>query len=452
MRIMIAGTGSGSGKTTVACALLAAIKRQGKQVVSFKCGPDYIDTTFHRKATEVDSINLDSYLMGEAGVLESLSFHSKGCEIAVVEGVMGLYDGIGKGSENSSNDLSLLTNTPVVLVVDTKGKGLSICAEIQGFLDFERNNIVSVILNRTKKAIYPFYKEMIETRTGIKILGFLPDLPEATFESRHLGLVTADGISDAQNKIARLGDAATESIDFDALYGVAAEAGPIDSSRNTPSIRKPTSHACRIYVAYDEAFCFYYPDNHRILEDCGAELKFLSPLRSPEVPNDADGLLVWGGYPELHAARLAGNESFKRSVRNLHARGMPIYAECGGFMYMQERLTDREGNEHPMLGIVEGTVSMTTRLRKFGYVELTARKDNMLCNKGEKIKAHSFHYSQSSHEGDAFTATRAGKVETYPCITATETLFTGYPHLHFTGNGRFAANFVNACMKYRESK
>ncbi len=447
-RILIGGTGSGCGKTMVTCAVLAALKHSHKNVVSFKSGPDYIDPMFHRQATEVDSFNLDPYLMGDDGVMESLCCHSNGRDIAVIEGAMGLYDGIGKGSRSSGNHVAQITGTPTVLIVDPKGMALSVCAEIQGFLALEKNNIVAVILNKTKPAMYPYYKEMIERRTDVKVIGYLPDMPEAHIESRHLGLVIVYEIPDIRQKITILGENALKSIELETLFAMAARAIPPSfptvihrSEQRNPDVR--------IYVAHDEAFCFHYEDNHRILRESGAELHFFSPIHDTGIPDDADGLIFWGGYPELHAAALAGNESLKRNIREKHDRGLPIYAECGGFMYMLERLVDQRGEKHTMLGIVDGEAFMTDRLQQFGYVGLESRNDNILCNKGDKIRAHSFHYSSATNAGNDFTALKASGSGSFSCIHATEKLFAGYPHLHFGGNRRLAENFVDACSHFK---
>ena len=446
---MIAGTGSGCGKTSVTCALLAALKRLNKNVVSFKCGPDYIDPLFHRKATEVDSFNLDPYLMGDEGVVESLHYHSTGRDIAVIEGAMGLYDGIGNGGEASCNHVAKTTHTPTVLVVDVTGKSLSVCAEIEGYLNFEKSNIVAVILNRVKPSLYSHYEQMIENRTGVKVVGFLPYLPEAKIETRHLGLVAADEIPDIRHKIFVLGECALKTFDFETIF----------ESMATDDYRLPigtirTDHKktiARIYVAHDEAFCFHYEDNHRILRESGADVRFFSPLHDTRLPDDADGLIFWGGYPELHAASLAGNETLRHDIRRKHERGLPIHAECGGFLYMLKHFADARNDKHPMLGIIDGEAFLTDRLRQFGYVELLSHKDNILCDKGDKIRAHSFHYSAATNEGVDFTATKANGTGSFPCIFATKKLFAGYPHIHFGGQRHLAANFVAACFHFKQA-
>lgn len=449
-RILIAGTRSGSGKTTATCAVLAALKRLNKNVVSFKCGPDYIDPRFHRKVTAVDSFNLDPYLMSEDGVWESLGFHGKARDVAVIEGAMGLYDGIGKESHSSSNHIAQITDTPTILVVNTRGTALSVCAEIQGFLTFEKNSIVGVILNQTKPTLYPYYKEMIESRAGVTVLGFLPAMPEAIIPSRHLGLIMADEIHDIRQKMTTLGEAALKSIDFELLFELAAGAAPPKISKR---IYRPEqcNPPVRIYVASDEAFCFHYEDNHRILRESGATLRFFSPLRNTDIPDDADGLILGGGYPELHAAELAANTALQQSIREKHDRGLPIHAECGGFMYMLEHLIDKQGKKHSMLGILGGEAFMTDRLQEFGYIELESHTNNILCGKGEKIRAHSFHYSSATNEGSDFTAIKASGSGSFPCVHATEKLFAGYPHLHFGGHRQLAVNFVKSCLHFKNT-
>jgi cobyrinic acid a,c-diamide synthase len=449
---MIAGTGSGCGKTMITCAVLSVLKQQNKKVVSFKCGPDYIDPMFHTKATQTETYNLDSVLMGEDGVRYSLRSHTRTCDIAVIEGVMGLYDGIGDKGNASTNYLSQITETPVVLIVNAKGKSLSLCAEIKGFLEFAKNNIAAIILNRITSASYPFYKEMIENNVGIRVIGFMPEIPEAYIESRHLGLTTANEISDIQNKITLLAENARKSINFETLCELAATAKEIHGTEftfETNSSFPKHDYSVNLYAACDEAFCFHYEENHQLLERLGAKLHFFSPLHDRELPENADGLIFWGGYPELYAADLEKNTTLKECIRYRYKHGLPIYAECGGFMYLQECLTDIHGSQYSMLGIIPGNAEMTNRLQDFGYVKLTANHDNMLCSQNETINAHSFHYSKSSYNGKDFTATKISNGKSYPCIAATQNIFAGYPHIHFLGNRKFAEGLIKTCFHYR---
>lgn len=447
-RIMIAGTESGAGKTTVVCAILSALKKMNKDIISFKCGPDYIDPMFHKKITGIDSRNLDLFLMGEEGVKYSLINHSRDKDIAVIEGVMGLYDGIGKSSSASSNNLALVTKTPTILVVNGKGKSVSICAQIKGYLDFEENNIEGIILNNISKGMFSFYKEMIESKLGIDVIGFLPNIEEAKIGSRHLGLITADEIRDLEKKVDVLGKSALENIDMGWIMNKAKMAADLYSNFSYPDGNKLCAN---IYVSRDNAFCFYYEDNHDILKSYGANIKFFSPLWDREIPDDADGLILWGGYPENYASQLSLNKSMLRSIKEKICKGMPVYAECGGFMYLQEKIRDHQGEVFHMVGALDGESQMTTRLQNFGYVELMAKDDNMLCGYGEKIRAHSFHHSKSTMEGKSFIARKQSRINEYSCIVANDNIFAGYPHIHFFSNMSFLKNFIRKCEKYRET-
>jgi len=497
-RFMIAGTGSGCGKTTIICALLAALASMGKSVVSFKCGPDYIDPMFHKKATGVESRNLDLYLMGESGVKYGLAHHSASKEISVLEGVMGIYDGLGDDSFASSNHVSVLTETPVVLVVNVKGLALSVCAVIKGFLEFEKNNIRAVILNNASEGMFPLYKKMIEERLDIPVIGYLPHIPEAQIESRHLGLVTADEIADIKEKINRLKKQALLCVDIEKLLEIAhvppheyiqdslptikeksingnsnvsqnrhpgLDPGSPHPSKNhpqgmglrvKPAMTKIESELhekkpVKLFVAKDKAFCFWYEDNHDLLKAMGAEIHFFSPMDGQELPDDADGLLLWGGYPELHGEALENNRAMRHSLKTAISNGLPVYAECGGFIYLQQNLTDLQGNTHEMLGVLPGDVKMTSKLHNFGYYEIEAQRDNMLCETGGKINAHFFRRSVSDREGDCFKAIKQNG-RAFPCIVSEGNVFAGYQHLHFWGNPSFAMNFISACAAYKKIK
>jgi len=446
-RFMIAGTGSGCGKTTITCALLAALASSGKSVVSFKCGPDYIDPMFHKKATGIESRNLDLYLMGESGVRYGLARHSVNKEISVLEGVMGIYDGLGDDSFASSNHVSVLTDTPVVLVVNVKGLALSVCAVIKGFLEFEENNIRAVILNNASEAMFPIYKKMIEDRLGIPVIGYLPYIPEAQIESRHLGLVTADEIADVKEKISRLKEQALSCIDIERLLEI-SHAPDLECAQDFLPLTQE-KQPVKLFVAKDKAFCFWYEDNHDLLKELGAEIHFFSPLDGQELPHDADGLLLWGGYPELHGTALENNRSMRYSLKSAIGNGLPVYAECGGFVYLQRYLTDLQGKTHEMLGVLPGNVKMTSRLHNFGYYKIEAQRDNMLCEAGSKINAHFFRRSISDHEGDCFKAVKQNG-RSFPCVVSEGNIFAGYQHLHFWGNPAFASNFINACAAYKK--
>ena len=454
-RIMIAGTGSGCGKTTITCALLAALVSMGKDIISFKCGPDYIDPMFHKKVTGVESRNLDVFLMGEKIVKYSVACHAANRDIALIEGVMGIYDGLGSGSFASSNHVSVLTNTPAILIVNAKGAALSVCAMIKGFLEFDKNNIRGIILNNVPEAMFNYYQQMIKDRFKVNVIGFMPHIPEAQIESRHLGLITADEITDIKDKIRTLASNALKYIDIAKLLDIAGQE-PLDGSivadhgrfllKSDASIK--SSDSVKIYVACDEAFLFWYEDNHDLLKALGADIKFFSPVYDKELPEDADGLVLWGGYPELYSGLIQKNKTMKKSLNFAIDSGLPVYAEGGGFMFLHERLTDLRDVTYEMMGVLPGEVKMTDKLQNFGYYELKAQKDNLLCKAGDKINAHFFRRSISNNEGNCFKAVKQNG-KTFPCIISHKNIFAGYQHLHFWGNPSFAENFVKACIKYK---
>ncbi len=447
-RLMIAGTQSGCGKTTVTCALLSALKAKGEQIAAFKCGPDYIDPMFHTRVVGVPSRNLDLFLCGERMVKALLAKNGKGISLALMEGVMGFYDGLsGDTSAASSHHLSEATETPVILVASAKGKSLSLAAELKGFANFRPNRIAGVILNGATPMSYPMYKRIIEEQAGLKALGYLPSIPEAAFESRHLGLVTAGEVASLQQKVQLLGEKAAKTID---LAGILELAGTAPALCYEPVEVSPVG-SCRIGMALDHAFCFYYRDNLELLEELGAAIVSFSPLNDDALPENLDGLIFGGGYPELHGAKLAANESFLQSLRAAAGTGIPIYGECGGFLYLQQSISPAEGRRYPMAGLLPGEGRMTGKLTRFGYLTLKAQVDNLLCGKGETIRAHEFHYSDSSHNGGVFLGEKpSGK--SWGCFQKKGNILAGYPHLHFYSNLNFARNLVKACDAYRQKR
>lgn len=444
-RIMIAGTGSGCGKTTVTCGILNALVNRGVRTSAFKCGPDYIDPMFHTEITGIKSRNLDTFLLGDNNLKYLLYKNSVGNDISVIEGVMGFYDGLGNDGRHSSYSISRLTGTPVVLVVNPKGMALSIAAIINGFRAFmPENNIKGVIINSVSPGLYQMYKTMIEEKTGIRVLGFLPPMPEAVIESRHLGLVTAEEIKDIRKKLNIMAKNAEEFIDIDALVSLAQTAGAMEY--NKVSVRK--KYACNIAVAKDKAFCFYYEDSLELLREMGAELTYFSPLEDKKLPENIQGLILGGGYPELYAEKLSSNKTMLKSIKDTLSEGCPTYAECGGFMYLQQSISDKQNNKYPMTGVLDGNSTMCERLTRFGYTTLTAKEDNLFCKKGESINAHEFHYSDSDNNGNGFESVKPGGKRKWECIFASDTLFAGYPHIHFYGNTKFAVSFLQKCCNF----
>ena len=449
-RILLAAPSSGSGKTTVVMAVTGAFKRKGLGVRAFKVGPDYIDPMFHRAVTGVEAHNLDLFLCGGHGkgedvCKEILSRHGENADICVLEGAMGFYDGLGLSSDFSAYDTACRLETPVVLVVSGRGSALSTAAVLKGLAEFRSDShVVGFIVNHVKPGVYRFYKELWEKESGLKAYGCFPDLPEGTLESRHLGLVTADEIVGLQHKARILAEAALEYIDLDGLAALAEETPPISY---IPKDIKAVGQAT-IAVARDEAFCFYYEDGLNELVRYGAKIVEFSPLHDKQLP-PCDGLYIGGGYPELYAETLSNNGSMRLSIQKAVQAGLPCVGECGGYMYLAESFRN-EGTEFSMVHVVPGKISMTNRLVGFGYAEMTAHEDNLLCSATETMRAHEFHYSQSTDAGAAFTITKRGRRAAGEAIFAKGRIFAGYPHFHFSGETKAAERFVRACVDFRK--
>lgn len=459
-RIMLAASASGSGKTTVMCALLSLFKEMGQKAVAFKCGPDYIDPMFHQTVLQTPSHNLDIFLCGRGQrgrqwVQHLLYTYSKNADIALLEGAMGFYDGLGTTWENSAYDIAKTTDTPVILVINGKGAGISVAAQLQGFQNFQlQSHIVGFIVNNVKKSVYLYFKEAVEEATGLKGLGYVPPLPEAALPSRHLGLVTAAEIPDIQQKIAFLRDTVKETIDSQAILEIAKSEMKIsDVFLTPPATLQQTkdrgdsqSEAVTIAVARDEAFCFYYEASLDILRTLGANLVFFSPLHDNHLP-PCQGMYLGGGYPELHAVELARNVSMRDDIRTALQHHMPCIAECGGFMYLQDGFIDGDVM-YPWVGAIDGTNHMTESLTRFGYVTMTAQQDTAFLRKGQQIQAHEFHYSDSTQNGDAFLIQKPTGKRQWHGGYVQDNLLSGYPHFHFCGCPDVAARFIQACKKW----
>ncbi len=446
-RIMIAGTGSGCGKTTVTCGILKALVRKNYNVASFKCGPDYIDPMFHSKIIGTKSRNLDPFLCGENTTKYLFAKTGAEADFSIVEGVMGCYDGLGgKTSKYSSCDISTLTDTPMVLVVNVSGMSLSVAAVVNGYLNFGQNNIKGIILNGTSAMMYKTYKDIIEEHCKVKVYGFLPKVPEAEIESRHLGLVTAEEVGDLELRLNLLADAVDKHIDIEGLLKLGEEATELIYEE----VKVEKQGNCKIAVARDNAFCFYYEDALKLLETMGAELKYFSPLRDGKLPEDIDGLYLGGGYPELYAKELSENKSMLESIKEAVNAELPTIAECGGFMYLQKSIKDKQGNEFDMVNLIDSTSMLTNKLSRFGYTTLTSLGDNLLLSKDEKINAHEFHYSDSDLCGEDFLAVKPITGRQWHCIHGSSSMIAGYPHMHLWGNLKAAERFVEACIRFGE--
>lgn len=441
-RIVLAGTNSGCGKTTVTCAVLQALVNRKLKVGAFKCGPDYIDPMFHSRIIGAKSSNLDLFFFQENTLKYLLAKNGTARDISVIEGVMGFYDGMSLTTTTTSTyEVSQVTHSPVVLVVAAKGASLSVLATIQGFLDFcPDNHICGVILNQCTAMTYSVLAKEIETRFAgrVRPFGFLPVIAECSLESRHLGLITAAEVQGLREKLQILATQAEQTIDLDGLLALATAAVPISCEAvKLPCKQEPV----RIAVARDNAFCFYYEDSLDVLREIGAELVSFSPLEDQALPQNIQGLYLGGGYPELYAEMLSKNNSMRASVKTALEQGIPCIAECGGFMYLTESIAG-----FPMVAFLPGKSFDTGKLTRFGYIRLKANHDTLLCKSGEVICGHEFHYWDSEDSGSSFTAVRtSGK--SWNCVHATQQLYAGYPHFHFYSNPDFAVSFYNTCLK-----
>ena len=443
MQFLIAAPSSGSGKTTVACAVLAALKKRGADPCAFKSGPDYIDPMFHRSALQVDSHNLDLFLSNKDMVRAIFARYAAGHGAAVCEGAMGFYDGQGLTTRASAWDLADTLGLPVLLVVQPKGASVTLAAQIQGLVNFRKNSHVSgILLNDCSEKLYKMLKALLERETGLPVLGYLPHLPQAAVESRHLGLKTADEIADLQEKIALLADALV--LDWQRLAVLTEKPAP----EALPGAAAPTS--VRIAVAKDEAFCFTYAETLESLQAAGAELCYFSPLRDAALPQHIGGLYLPGGYPELYAAQLAANTAMRCAINTAVQRGLPTVAECGGFLYLGQTLEDDAGTAHPMASVLPGQGFRVGRLVRFGYAALTPQADSMLFRAGEPVPVHEFHHWDSTCNGTAFAAQKANGHH-WDCGFANGHLYAGFPHLYWAGTP-LPQRFVTAAAQYAQTK
>ena len=448
---MIAATGSGCGKTTITCGLLQALLNRGKKLASFKCGPDYIDPMFHSEVLGIKSRNLDLFFNEVNTIKYLLSKNANGCDLAIIEGVMGYYDGLAaKTMACSSYDLARKTATPVILVVDCQGMSFSILAVIKGFVEMRHDsNVKGIILNRMSPVLYANMKELIEAELDVQVLGYLPEIKDSQIESRHLGLVTAQEIGNLKEIINRLAEQIENSIDLNKIIQIAEKAVPLEyelAEELQKVNRISTNVPIKIAVAMDKAFCFYYQDNLDLLEELGAEILTFSPLEDSALPAGIHGIIIGGGYPELYLKQLSKNQKMRQEIKQVITQGMPCLAECGGFMYLHQYIKDEQGIPHQMVGAIEGESFPTHKLSRFGYISLVAQGDNLLCEKGMEIKGHEFHYWDSTNTGNSCHAQKPLQKANWDCVIADRNLWAGFPHIHFYHNPEIAIRFLKHCL------
>jgi cobyrinic acid a,c-diamide synthase len=447
--IVVAGTNSGVGKTTVVAGLCGAVRKLGLRVSIFKCGPDYLDPTYHFRAAGVRSQTLDGWMMGREGVLSTFQSASRGSDIAVIEGVMGLFDGVDSTADaGSTAEIAKWLGAPVLLVIDASGMSRSVAAMAGGFASFDPDlRVAGVICNRVGSRRH---LEMLRVAsTSVPVLGGLPKDPAHSFPERHLGLRTADESALPHAAFDAWSAHVGEWCDVEAILALARTA-----TAPTPApapARQGFSRSCRIGIAMDAAFHFYYDENLRLLRDAGAELVEFSPIDAGGLP-DVDGLYLGGGYPEVYAEALSGNEAMRRDVFAFCAAGKPVYAECGGLMYLCKGIRQPDGSRYPMVGWFDADALMTDRLQALGYVEVLMRGDTVLGPAGARFRGHQFRYSTLEWTGGAASAyelERRRDGQHFDEGYSKGGVLGSYVHAHWASNPSVPEALVKACLKKR---
>ncbi|MEJ2167024.1 MAG: cobyrinate a,c-diamide synthase [Desulfobacterales bacterium] len=453
---VIAGTKSGCGKTTVTLGFLAALSRRGLTVAPFKVGPDFIDPGHHSRIAGNRSRNLDGWMLSKDYNRTCFARSAAEADVAVVEGVMGLFDGYnGKSEIGSTAQMAKWLGLPVILVVDAASMARSAAAVVMGFEHFDPGlSYAGVIFNNLGGSRHLQYlRESLGKNIGMPCLGGIIRREELEIPERHLGLVTSEDHPLDRDAVGRLADLIEESIALDLLLESLNE---LIVPEQISEPQNSNAKTVRIAVARDNAFCFYYPDNLELLEKYGAEIINFSPLTDSDLPSDIDGLYLGGGYPELYANKLAANKTLREHVKAQSRLGMPIYGECGGFMYLCEELIDQGGRRYPMAGCFPFAATMSSRLKALGYREITLSRDTVIGNRGLTIRGHEFHYSEltriSSKASTAYRISDRTGMYKPPEGYLIENTLGSYNHLHFGSQPAAACQFVNHCLDYRLRK
>lgn len=442
--VLVAGTGSGSGKTVFVCGLLNILRRRGLNPCAFKCGPDYIDPSFHRKVSGAPCYNIDPFFTEKDTLRQIYGKHAQTYDISVIEGVMGYYDGLGFTEEAGTYAVAKALQVPVILLIDCKGMGSSVMAAAEGFLRHKQPSYIKgIIFNRLSPTLYERAAQAARG-LGLVPLGYLPEAEELRLDSRHLGLVMAEEIADFEAAAGRIADVVERTVDVDGILQMAIAA----ENKITRKINKPSSlMTCRIAVAQDEAFCFMYEDNLNFLEEQGAQIIPFSPLHDGTLP-ECDALYLSGGYPELYAKELSDNHAMRREIKDKIVGGMSTIAECGGFLYLHERMETEDGIFYPMAGVIPADAVNGRRKGHFGYIEVTLGRDCVLGNEGDTFRAHEFHYWESEAQGESLSVFKPGSGASWREGICTDTMYAGFPHLYFYGSPKAGENFVRAACEY----
>lgn len=450
-RFVIAGTSSGAGKTTITLGLLAAFKKKGYVVQGFKCGPDYIDPSYHTAVTGRKSRNIDTWMLSHDVATDVFIEGSEGADLSIIEGVMGFYDGKRpETNEGSTAEISLLLQAPVILVVNIGSMARSAAAIVKGYQLLDPSvHIAGVIVNQAGSVgHYELCKKAIEQECKIPVIGYLKKGDVPSIPARHLGLIPAIERGELNSFFEQLGEVIGEQVNLEALLQM-TEHVPTLTRKTELFSRKEEKAEVTIAVAYDSAFNFYYQENLKLLQLAGAQLRFFSPLAGEVIPENADGLYIGGGFPEEFAEELAENKELKEQLASFIKDGFPVFAECGGYMYLTKGITTTDNKSFPMVGVIPGSVKMGKKLAALGYREITSLHESIILPKGEKARGHEFHYSTFEQTDDYERAyflkglRKSGEEGFHlPNVTG------GYAHIHFASNPTIPQNFVKACKQY----
>ncbi len=456
-RLILAGTHSGVGKTTLALGIMLALKKRGLTVAPFKIGPDYIDGSYHAEITGGKSHNLDSWLLSRGAVLELFAQRAKNADFSVIEGVMGLYDGREDSQAGSTAQIAKLLDCPVILVVNAKSFARGAAAMVLGYKKFDTQvNLCAVILNNiASPKHFALVKKAIEATVKIPVLGYLPKNLKIGLAERHLGLVPAKEKKLPGDFLRKLLYLTQKNIDINKIIKLGRASPKLAAFKKTIFVNhQKTISRLNIAVAFDQAFNFYYQDNLNILKHLGAHILFFSPLKNQRLPKNIHGLYIGGGYPELFARPLSKNTSLKKDIYTMADNGLPIYAECAGLMYLTQGIIDFKKINYPMVGIFKAVTAMSNRLQTLGYVNIHTINNNILSWPNERIRAHLFHWSYLKKISDnliyAYKVEKNGYKTFYDGLI-NKNVLASYAHLHFASNLNFPKRFIQACREYKNA-
>lgn len=461
-RILFAAPKSGSGKTMITCGIIELLKRRGMKVASFKCGPDYIDPMFHQRVLGIPSGNLDTYFTGDRVTRYLLMEKAGKADITVLEGVMGFYDGLNGTSVSASTyEVAKVTATPVVLVVDGKGASVTLASVIKGIKEYKNDSgIVGVILNRISAGYYERIAKVIEEACSIPVLGYFPEIKNLKVPERHLGLISPEEMKGFEEWIERVANIMEQTIALDHLIAIAQSASLLDREEfplfnNQPPVKK----GIRIGIARDEAFSFYYEENMDLLKKMGGELIPFSPIHDRHLPSGLQGIILGGGYPEKYGSELSQNNTMREDIKNACGQ-IPVLAECGGFLYLQQSLEGIDGMEYPMAGALMGKGYRKDKLSRFGYMQCVSKEDGLIGELGTVLKGHEFHYWDCTDNGRDFYAGKPVPKEDvtvgmekdkyelmkpYDCMIHTDRMLAGFPHFYYYSNPKMIYEFLKHC-------